>query len=159
MSVCCSAFELEGSPTSYAQFPAWRPSGPAHPAQLSFQFRTDTAGTAGAAGAAGLLVYSDCDQLEVKLVPGGGVRARLGGSVLEVGGAGAGAWHEVRLEVTSTNLSLSLDNTHRHTLPCPASQQQQLSSAASHQYVYVGGLPSWYSTKLQVGHLPCVYYP
>ena len=98
-------------------------------------------------------MYSDCDQLEVKLVPGGGVRARLGGSVLEVGGAGAGAWHEVRLEVTATNLSLSLDSSHTHTVPCPADQQGEVSRAATNQYVYVGGLPSWYSTKLQVGHI------
>ena len=85
-------------------------------------------------------------------MPGGGVRARLGGSVLEVGGAGAGAWHQVRLEVTATNLSLSLDSSHTHTVPCPADQQGEVSRAATNQYVYVGGLPSWYSTKLQVGH-------
>ena len=65
-----SAFLLEGSRTSYAQFQQWELSLPA--AALSFQFRTTER--------AGLLLYTDsragCRFLQLKLVQGG-VRAHF----------------------------------------------------------------------------------
>ena len=54
-----SAFVLEGSKTSYAQFPKW---DGASDSSLSFEFRTDQP--------SGLLLYSDhssCVYLEIKL--------------------------------------------------------------------------------------------
>ena len=65
-----SAFILEGSKTSYAQFPPWTISGNSE-SSLSFEFRT--------AEQHGLLLYSDiksCQYLEIKLVSGQ-IRARM----------------------------------------------------------------------------------
>ena len=77
-----SAFVLEGSKTSYAQFPAWAgvmSSSDRVNRKLSFEFRT--------AKPSGLLLYSDtvtCEYLEIRLV-GGELRARLDtGAVLAV---------------------------------------------------------------------------
>ena len=76
-----SAFVLEGSKTSYAQFPAWAgvSSSDSSDRKLSFEFRT--------AKPSGLLLYSDtvtCEYLEIRLV-GGELRARLDtGAVLAV---------------------------------------------------------------------------
>ena len=64
-----SAFVLEGSQTSYAQFPAW--DATSDESRLSFEFRT--------ARPSGLLLYSDsvsCEYLELRLVSGE-LRARL----------------------------------------------------------------------------------
>ena len=64
-----SAFILEGSKTSYAQFPSWDQSN--SDSSLSFEFRTGEPH--------GLLLYSDfksCQYLEIKLV-GGQIRARI----------------------------------------------------------------------------------
>ena len=76
-----SAFVLEGSKTSYAQFPAWAgvSSSDSSDRKLSFEFRT--------AKPSGLLLYSDtvtCEYLEIRLVRGE-LRARLDtGAVLAV---------------------------------------------------------------------------
>ena len=54
-----SAFVLEGSKTSYAQFPKWAGDSDS---SLTFEFRTDQPN--------GLLLYSDhnsCNYLEIKL--------------------------------------------------------------------------------------------
>ena len=145
---------LEGSRTSYAQFKKWdggTDSG------LSFEFRTDSGD--------GLLLYTDdqstCDSLEVKLV-GGRLRLRvntgLGPGVLQSGPAlpplHDGAWHRVTVVKRGANTTMVVD-ADRQSLTCDTTDPANLvlGNVSNNHYMYVGGLPSWYSTKLKVGVL------
>ena len=120
-----SAFVLEGSKTSYAQFPAWPgvTSDNSESQSLSFEFRT--------AKPSGLLLYSDtvtCDYLEIRLV-GGELRVRLDtGAVMAVTSSGDGLtnprgwadgqWHTVRLVRAGSNTSFSVDNRRGDSVTC-----------------------------------------
>ena len=144
-----SAFVLEGSKTSYAQFRKW--DGGTNSA-LSFEFRTEQTD--------GLLLYTDdsstCDFLEVKLV-GSAVRLRFntgfGGQILTVGEQkySDGSWHKVDVIKNGANTTLSVDKASDSVI-CDGEDLESLvlGNLSSNQYVYVGGLPSWYTTKLKV---------
>ena len=120
-----SAFVLEGSKTSYAQFPAWPGvSSSDVNRRLSFEFRT--------AKPSGLLLYSDtvtCQYLELRMVsgelraridtgPGGRALLRVtSGDVSPQGWADA-KWHTVELVRTATNISISVDSVRRDSVMC-----------------------------------------
>ena len=87
----------------------------------------------------------------------------VGGQTLSVGGGAGqgfsdGAWHSVRLERAGPNTTLTVDSISDSVLceseagPSPATPppRHNLSSTAD-LALYVGGLPSWYTTRLQVG--------
>ena len=156
------AFVLEGSKTSYAQFPPWEGSSRS---SLSVEFRTSLP--------TGLLLYSDwdlatsCHFLHLTLVQG---RLQLrfnsgqGAQVLSVAssrpdlGWGDGQWHTVRIVRAGPNTSLTVDNM-EDSVTCQEEQQEEkqtrisAGTASSNHYVYLGGLPSWYSNKLKVGRI------
>jgi hypothetical protein len=111
------------------------------------------------------LLYTDdqstCDSLELKLVAGR-LRLRLntgaGPGVLESGpelpGLGDGAWHRAAVVKRGPNTSLEVDQD-TQSLTCHTTDPSNLvlGNLSSNHYVYVGGLPSWYSSKLKVGNL------
>ena len=151
------AFVLEGSKTSYAQFPPW--DDRAH-SSLSVEFRTDLP--------SGLLLYSDseeansCHFLHLSLVQGR-VQLRFnsgqGAQVLTVTsssesglGFSDGEWHRVRILRAGPNTSLTVD-TREDSVTCQGQQEDQVRLSATNHYVYLGGLPSWYSNKLKVGRI------
>jgi len=152
-----SAFVLEGSKTSYAQFRKW--DGGTNSA-LSFEFRTEQTD--------GLLLYTDdsstCDFLEVKLV-GSAVRLRFntgfGGQILTVGEQkySDGSWHKVDVIKNGANTTLSVDKASDSVI-CDGEDLESLvlGNLSSNQYVYVGGLPSWYTTKLKALAVPSVAF-
>ena len=144
-----SAFVLEGSKTSYAQFRKW--DGGTNSA-LSFEFRTEQSN--------GLLLYTDdsstCDFLEVKLVSSG-VRLRFntgfGGQILTVHNQdySDGRWHKVDVIKNGANTTLTVDSG-SDSVTCEGEDLESLvlGNTSSNQYVYVGGLPSWFTTKVKV---------
>ena len=158
------AFVLEGSRTSYAQFPPWE--GGAH-SWLSVEFRTSLP--------SGLLLYSDsdlantCDFLHLTLVQGR-VRLRFnsgqGAQVLSVTSSSSkpsqgfsdGQWHTVRITRAGPNTSLTVDNN-EDSVTCQEEDQEEDQTrisggdASTNHYVYLGGLPSWFSNKLKVGRI------
>ena len=124
------AFVLEGSKTSYAQFPPWDDRGRS---SLSVEFRTDLP--------SGLLLYSDSDQatschfLHLTLVRGS-VRLRFnsgqGAQVLRVTSSSSsssstgfsdGQWHTVKILRAGPNTSLTVDNINEDSVSC---QEQEL---------------------------------
>ena len=153
------AFVLEGSKTSYAQFPPW--DGGAH-SWLSVEFRTSQP--------SGLLLYSDsqsesesdlvasCHFLQLSLVQG---RLQLrfntgqGAQVLSSRpgpGFSDAQWHSVRITRAGPNTSLTVDTIKEDSVTCQEQQEDQTRTSTNH-YVYLGGLPSWYSNKLKVGRI------
>ncbi|XP_046659428.1 pikachurin-like [Homalodisca vitripennis] len=148
------AFVLEGSQTSYAQFRKWNA---ALNGSLEFEFKTEQAN--------GLLLYTDdggtYDFFEIKLVEGAlRLRYNLGGGaqILTVGrDLNDGHWHKVQVRrkrgeygshggrcVTQTRTSRG--------------KEFQFGRLASNSDVYVGGMPSWYNTKLTLLALPSVIF-
>ena len=154
------AFVLEGSKTSYAQFPPWDGSARS---SLSVEFRTSLP--------SGLLLYSDsdlantCHFLHLTLVRGS-VQLRFnsgqGGQVLSVTsssiksgkGFSDGQWHTVRIIRAGPNTSLTVDNN-EDSITCQEEDQTRISGrdASTNHFVYLGGLPSWFSNKLKVGKI------
>ena len=150
-----SAFVLEGSSSSYAQFPSWNPD--IH-SKISLEFRTDSPNC--------LVWYSEhpnCHFIEMKLVGGAlQVRLDLGGGVgaltLDTAPLSNSLWHRVDLVTGSGgNVSLSVDNLKSDTIQCLNWEQSgsraypsSSSTSSQSQFVYIGGLPSWYNSKLKV---------
>ena len=145
-----SAFVLEGSKTSYAQFPAWDVSSESE-VRLSFEFRT--------AKPSGVLLYSDtvtCEYLELRLVSGE-LRARMdtheGGRVLlrvtsgdvSPRGWADGQWHLVTLVRSGVNTSLSVD-TRSESVMCDVMSH----SFNKHQSSSSSGKPEWPSGQCKV---------
>ena len=106
-----SAFVLEGSKTSYAQFPRWEGTADS---SLSFEFRTSQP--------SGLLLYTEqadsCHFLQLSLVSGR-LQLRLnaghGSQVLVVATPGTeglsdGRWHQVTVQREGANTSLQVDD-------------------------------------------------
>ena len=148
-----SAFVLEGSSSSYAQFPSWQPD--IH-SSFSLEFRTDQSDT--------LLWYSQhhsCQFIEVKIV-GGQLRARLNFGVTNSGAhtvtiAGNSLsdnqWHRLKLvKDASGNTTVAVDDSVSDIIACHGSEDgaQKEEQHSSDQFVYIGGLPSWYNSKLKV---------
>ena len=143
---------MEGSKTSYAQFKKWEGGTDSG---LSFDFRTRSSD--------GLLLYTDdpstCDSLEIKLV-GGRVRLRVntgaGPGVIEssqqLASLSDDAWHSVSVLKRGANTTLVVDSD-LQSLTCHTDNPGHLvlGNMSHNHYVYVGGLPSWYHSKLKVG--------
>ena len=149
-----SAFVLEGSKTSYAQFPSWEGRADS---SLSLEFRTDEG--------SGLLLYTElsqaCHFLHLSLTKG---RLQLrfntghGSQVVSVAardgdrGFSDGSWHQVNIIRDGANTSLRVDHVVADKVICHDQEtRSDRSKISGDRYVYVGGLPSWYSTKLKVG--------
>ena len=175
----CQAFILEGSQTSYAQFRKWYSSPNA---SLEFEFwtsrpyglmlYTDDGG------------YYDF--LEVKLVDGS-LRIRLnlgnGAQIADLGqDLNSSTWHKVKIQRNLTQTRVELDNKIRAILPDsskfrPVITRQNVNNKhrgggsssrvsavefggnfSANSFVYVGGLPSFYSTKLSSLALPSAVF-
>ena len=134
--VSTSAFVLEGSPQTFAQYPRWNP-GPNGSLEFAFQTQDPS----------GLLLYADdggsYEFFAVKLVEGAvRLQYNLGGGsrLLSVGrGLNDGAWHSVRIQRNFQQTSLSVDG-HTETRQAKA-LDHEFGSASSNSYVYFGGLP------------------
>ncbi|XP_037779515.1 neurexin-3-like [Penaeus monodon] len=129
-------FVLEGSPTSFAQFPRWVP-GPN--GSLEFEFLTREP--------SGLFLYTDdggsYEFFEVKLIEGAvRLHYNLGGGarLLTVGrGLNDGTWHKVRVSRRHDRTQLTVDGA-TETRSAKA-LVHEFGSPASNSFVYVGGLP------------------
>jgi neurexin len=165
-----SSFVLEGSQTSYAQFRKWYSDLNSN---LEFEFLT--------AQPNGLLLYTDdggyYDFLEIKMVEAG-LRIRLnlgnGAQIVDMGrGLNDGlTWHKVQIRRNGTKTVVRLDNKIESVLPDdskfrPTSSVKVEESLKRNLYfgnfssnsdIYVGGLPSWYATKLSSLALPSVVF-
>lgn len=148
-----SAFTLEGSQTSYAQFRKWNAG---LNGTLKLEFRT--------AQPSGLLVYTDdggkFDFFELKLVEGA-LRLRYnlgsGAQILTVGrNLSDGQWHNVTIKRAGEQTALTVD----HVTVTRASRGKEFSfgSYATNSPVYIGGLPAWYSGELTRLALPSVLF-
>ncbi|CAA9993351.1 unnamed protein product [Nesidiocoris tenuis] len=150
---CVGAFTLEGSSTSYAQFRKWNAG---LNGTLELEFRTEQAN--------GLLLYTDdggtYDFFELKLVEGAlRLRYNLGGGaqILTAGrDLNDGHWHKVQLKRLGDRTSLTVDGeTQTRT---SRGKEFNFGRLASNSDVYVGGMPSWYNTKLTLLALPSVIF-
>ena len=164
-----NGFVLEGSQTSYAQFRKWYSSANA---SLEFEFLTSQPD--------GLLLYTDdggyYDFLEVKLVDGS-LRIRLnlgnGAQISDLGRAlnNGHTWHSVRVQRNLSKTLVVLDDKIQVVLP-DASKFRPVNrnvnkepslhefggNFSANSFVYVGGLPSFYSTKLSSLALPSAVF-
>uniref|UniRef100_T1IME3 Laminin G domain-containing protein n=1 Tax=Strigamia maritima TaxID=126957 RepID=T1IME3_STRMM len=146
-------FVLEGSPTSYAQFRKWHAG---LNGSLEFEFKTEDAN--------GLLMYTDdggtFDFFEVKLVEGAlRLRFNLGGgaSILTVGhNLHDNAWHKVSIvrEFEETRLVVDKELQSRVS----RGNEFYFGNFTTNSYVYMGGMPGWYSSKLTQLALPSVIF-
>lgn len=148
-----NGFVLEGSPTSYAQFKRWY-AGITD--SLSFEFRTTEPN--------GLLLYLDdggnSDFFEMKLVDGI-IRFRFnlgGGAMLTHAGRNLhdDQWHRVELirNIEDTILRVDEDTQSKVT----KGTDYQFGNYSSNSFVYIGGIPSWYSAKVTQLSLPSVFF-
>ena len=123
------AFVLEGSKTSYAQFPPWDDRGRS---SLSVEFRTDLP--------SGLLLYSDSDQantchflhltlvlgtVQLRFNSGQGARVLRVSSSRQGQGFSDGQWHTVRILREGPNTSLSVDNNYQDSVTCLEQEEDQ----------------------------------
>lgn len=152
------AFVLEGSQTSYAQFRKWLPTTNS---SIEFEFLTDQPN--------GILLYTDdggyYDFIEVKLVEGS-VRLRFNfdrePKVLTVGRNlnDGRTWHKVIIARNGLETALTVDQI-RATAQLPKPKRPEdlnFGNITLNSYVYVGGLPSWYTTRLSNLALPSVVF-
>ncbi|XP_021923606.1 neurexin-3 isoform X3 [Zootermopsis nevadensis] len=148
-----SGFVLEGSQTSYAQFRKWNAG---LNGSLEFEFKTEQPN--------GLLLYTDdggtYDFFEIKLVEGAlRLRYNLGGGaqILTVGrDLNDGHWHKVQVQRHVERTSLTVDGVTQSG--SSRGKEFHFGSLASNSDVYVGGMPSWYNTKLTLLALPSVIF-
>ncbi|KAJ9589950.1 hypothetical protein L9F63_016934 [Diploptera punctata] len=151
--VVTSGFVLEGSQTSYAQFRKWNAG---LNGSLELEFKTDQPN--------GLLLYTDdggtYDFFEIKLVEGAlRLRYNLGGGaqILTVGrDLNDGHWHKVQVQRNVERTSLTVDGVTQSR--SSRGKEFQFGRLSSNSDVYVGGMPSWYNTKLTLLALPSVIF-
>lgn len=147
------AFVLEGSQTSYAQFRKWNAG---LNGSLEMEFKTEQPN--------GLLLYTDdggtYDFFELKLVEGAlRLRYNLGGGaqILTVGrDLNDGHWHKVQVKRSAEKTSLTVDGEVQTRTS--RGKEFYFGRLASNSDVYVGGMPSWYNTKLTLLALPSVIF-
>ncbi|XP_076366546.1 neurexin 1-like [Tachypleus tridentatus] len=149
-SVTCESFVLEGSPTSYAQFKRWNGS-------LSFEFQTNELN--------GLLFYTDDGGrfryfFELKLVEGT-LRLRYnlgqGSAFITVGrGLNDGEWHRVEIVRHMDKVSLRIDDETESRLTYTT--DFAFGDLSMNSFVYIGGLPDWYKSKLSQLAFPTVFF-
>lgn len=148
-----SGFVLEGSQTSYAQFRKWNAG---LNGSIELEFKTEQPN--------GLLLYTDdggtYDFFEIKLVEGAlRLRYNLGGGaqILTVGrDLNDGHWHKVQVERHVQTTSLTVDGVTQSRTS--HGKEFHFGRLASNSDVYVGGMPSWYNTKLTLLALPSVIF-
>ncbi|XP_058790021.1 neurexin-2-like [Phymastichus coffea] len=148
------SFVLDASPGSYAHFPKW--NADALNGSLEFEFKTEQGN--------GLLLYTDdggtYDFFELKLVEGSlRLRYNLGGGaqILTVGrDLGDGHWHKVLLARRRENTTLSVDGLAASS--ASRGREFDFGKLAGNSDVYVGGMPSWYNSKLTLLALPSVIF-
>lgn len=147
------AFVLEGSQTSYGQFRKWNA---ALNGSLELEFKTEQAN--------GLLLYTDdggtYDFFEIKLVEGAlRLRYNLGGGaqIVTVGrDLSDGHWHKVQVLRNAESTTLTVDGVAQTRTS--RGKEFQFGRLASNSDVYIGGMPSWYNTKLTLLALPSVIF-
>ncbi|XP_076318595.1 neurexin 1-like [Tachypleus tridentatus] len=149
----CESFILEGSPTSYTQFKKWYIS---LNGSLSFEFQTS--------GLEGLLLYTDDGRMhhffELKLVEGTlRLRCNLGGgsTLITVGRAlHDGEWHRVGITRNFEETSLRVDDEIKSSLT--PGREFDFGNVSVNRFVYFGGLPVWYKSKLPQLALPSAFF-
>nr|CAI5859226.1 unnamed protein product [Callosobruchus analis] len=129
-----SGFLLDGSANSYAQFRKW---GGGANGSLEFEFKTDQPN--------GLLLYTDdggtYDFFEIKLVEGAlRLRYNLGGGAQII------------------TVGRDLNDGHWHKMRTSRGKEFRFGRFATNSDVFVGGMPSWYNTKLTLLALPSVIF-
>lgn len=147
------SFLLEGSATSYAQFRKWNAG---LNGTLEFEFKTEQGN--------GLLLYTDdggtYDFFEVKLVESAlRLRYNLGGGaqIVTVGhDLGDGHWHKVQISRCNENTTLTVDGV--GAVSTSRGKEFEFGKLAGNSDVYVGGMPSWYNSKLTLLALPSVIF-
>ncbi|XP_068987141.1 neurexin 1 isoform X10 [Bombus flavifrons] len=148
-----TSFVLEGSATSYAQFRKWNAG---LNGTLEFEFKTEQGN--------GLLLYTDdggtYDFFEVKLVESAlRLRYNLGGGaqIVTVGhDLGDGHWHKVQITRCNENTTLTVDGV--SAVSTSRGKEFEFGKLAGNSDVYVGGMPSWYNSKLTLLALPSVIF-
>lgn len=146
-------FILDGSTTSYAQFHKWNA---ALNGSLEFEFKTEQGN--------GLLLYTDdggmYDFFEIKLVESAlRLRYNLGGGaqIVTVGhDLGDGHWHKVQITRNNENTTLTVDGI--SVTSTSRGKEFEFGRISSNSDVYVGGMPSWYNSKLTLLALPSVIF-
>ena len=158
LATCSSAFVLEGSQRSFAQFRKWNAG---LNGTLELEFKTHSPN--------GLLLYTDdggtYDFFEMKLVEGAlRLRYNLGGGaqiLTEGRDLHDGHWHKVAVQRAQQQLpgdttALTVDNvTQART---SRGKEFQFGSLDSNSDVYVGGMPAFYNNKLTMLALPSVIF-
>lgn len=147
------SFVLEGSTTSYAQFRKWNAG---LNGTLEFEFKTEQGN--------GLLLYTDdggtYDFFEVKLVESAlRLRYNLGGGaqIVTVGhDLGDGHWHKVQITRCNENTTLTVDGV--SAISTSRGKEFEFGKLSGNSDVYVGGMPSWYNSKLTLLALPSVIF-
>ncbi|XP_076378751.1 neurexin 1 isoform X3 [Megalopta genalis] len=147
------SFVLEGSATSYAQFRKWNAG---LNGTLEFEFKTEQGN--------GLLLYTDdggtYDFFEVKLVESAlRLRYNLGGGaqIVTVGhDLGDGHWHKVQITRCNENTTLTVDGV--SAVSTSRGKEFEFGKLPGNSDVYVGGMPSWYNSKLTLLALPSVIF-
>ncbi|XP_076166768.1 neurexin 1 isoform X2 [Ptiloglossa arizonensis] len=153
LSQVALSFVLEGSATSYAQFRKWNAG---LNGTLEFEFKTEQGN--------GLLLYTDdggtYDFFEVKLVENAlRLRYNLGGGaqIVTVGhDLGDGHWHKVQITRCNENTTLTVDGV--SAVSMSRGKEFEFGKLARNSDVYVGGMPSWYNSKLTLLALPSVIF-
>ncbi|XP_048506164.1 neurexin-3 isoform X4 [Athalia rosae] len=147
------SFVLEGTSTSYAQFRKWNAG---LNGTLEFEFKTDQG--------SGLLLYTDdggtYDFFEIKLVESAlRLRYNLGGGaqIVTVGrDLGDGHWHKVQVNRNNENTTLIVDGI--SATSTSRGKEFQFGKLIGNSDVYIGGMPSWYNSKLTLLALPSVIF-
>ncbi|XP_064212008.1 neurexin 1 [Tribolium castaneum] len=148
-----SGFLLDGSTNSYSQFRKW---GGGTNGTLEFEFKTDQAN--------GLLLYTDdggtYDFFEIKLVEGAlRLRYNLGGGaqIITVGrDLNDGHWHKVHVQRHEDRTILTVDSVSQ--MRTSRGKEFNFGRFATNSDVFVGGMPTWYNTKLTLLALPSVIF-
>lgn len=144
---------IESTSSSYAQFRKWNV---ALNGSLEFEFKTQQPN--------GLLLYTDdggtYDFFEIKLVEGAlRLRYNLGGGaqIITIGRElNDGLWHNVSVKRDAKKTALTVDNVSQSRIS--KGKEFYFGNLATNSDVYVGGMPSWYNTKLTRLALPSVIF-
>ena len=149
----CLAFNLDGSPGSYAKFPIWDPCSNG---SISFEFNTDRPNA--------LLLYFDSGQrsfLELKLVGGiARLRMNFGKGTINLS-AGQNLhnrrWHKVEILRKSKHTTLIVDSI-ENTRTSVGEDYELDSRTNSSRFLFIGGLSEEYDRELSKLALPSVVF-
>ncbi|XP_055385088.1 neurexin-1 isoform X9 [Condylostylus longicornis] len=149
----CDGFQLDGSQNSFAQFRKWYTG---LNGSLELEFKTEQPN--------GLVLYTDdggtFDFFELKLVEGAlRLRYNLGGGaqIITVGRElYDGHWHKVQVLRNDETTTLIVDGVTQSRTS--RGKEFQFGKFATNSDVFVGGMPTWYNTKLALLALPSVIF-